>query len=98
MALDPNLAQREFDKFIEDTGGDTAVRVVNVSAAGGAQDVIVKNALVTVEFDAITATFPTTSSEVYAYKTGGTSGTTVATVTVVYTDDTKEFISSVEVT
>lgn len=47
-------------------------------------------------FDYIAVTYPTTLSEVYTYKTGGSSGTTVATITVVYTDDTKENLLSVE--
>lgn len=33
--------------------------------------------------------------ETYTFKTGGSSGTTVATVTVVYTDSTREVLSSV---
>lgn len=45
--------------------------------------------------DYIAATYPTTSSEVYTYKTGGASGTTVATVTIVYTDATKNVLTSV---
>jgi len=36
-----------------------------------------------------------TFTEVYTYKTGGSGGTTVATVTVVYTDITKSKLVSV---
>jgi hypothetical protein len=57
-----------------------------------------KNALVTEPFDYISASYPTDDSEVYTYKLGGSGGSTVATVTVTYTDDTKESISSVEKT
>jgi hypothetical protein len=54
------------------------------------------NALVPFEFDYIGASYPTTSSEVYTYKTGGSGGTTVATITVVYSDAvTKQIITSV---
>jgi len=52
--------------------------------------------LVTESFDYIAATYPTATTEVYTYKTGGSGGTTVATVTVTYVDATKEEISSVE--
>ena len=45
--------------------------------------------------DYIAATYPTASQEVYTYKTGGASGTTVATVTIVYTDATKNVLTSV---
>jgi len=51
--------------------------------------------LVTEPFDYIGATYPTSASEVYTYKTGGSGGTTVATVTVVYTDSTKANLSTV---
>jgi len=52
--------------------------------------------LVTESFDYIAATYPTATTEVYTYKTGGSGGTTVATVTVTYVDATKEEVSSVE--
>lgn len=47
------------------------------------------------EHDYISAAYPTATSEVYTYKTGGSGGTTVATVTVTYTDATKTVLSSV---
>lgn len=47
------------------------------------------------EFDYVAATYPTGSSEVYTFKTGGSGGTTVAVVTVVYTDSTKANLSTV---
>ena len=51
--------------------------------------------LVTSPYDYIGATYPDTTTEIYTYKEGGIGGTTVATVTVVYTDVTKEFITTV---
>lgn len=52
--------------------------------------------LVTEKFDYIAATYPDTSTEVYTYKSGGSGGTTVATVTVAYSDAvTKQIITSV---
>jgi len=36
--------------------------------------------------DAVVVTYPSSDVEVYTYKTGGTSGTTVATITVTYSD------------
>lgn len=51
--------------------------------------------LVTEDYDYIAVAYPSTTSETYTYKTGGVGGTTVATITVVYTDTTKENISSV---
>ena len=49
-----------------------------------------------IEWDAISASYPTSSSEVYQFKSGGLAGTIVATVTVIYTSSTKEDISTVE--
>ncbi len=47
------------------------------------------------KYDYVVVTYPTTTSEVYTFKTGGAGGTTVAVVTIVYTDTTKDFISTV---
>lgn len=52
----------------------------------------VSTGLIKVAFDAIYATYPTASSEVYTYKY---LGNTVATVTVTYTSNTKEDLVSV---
>lgn len=54
--------------------------------------------LVPSSYDSIAATYPTAVTEVYTYKTGGLSGDTVATITVVYTDATKEVLSTVSKT
>lgn len=51
--------------------------------------------LVPEKYDYIGATYPSGTTEVYTYKYGGSGGTLVATVTVVYTDSTKANISSV---
>lgn len=56
---------------------------------------IQENNLIQVEYDYVGVTYPTTTSEVYTYKTGGSGGTTVSTVTIVYTDTTKDNITSV---
>jgi hypothetical protein len=51
--------------------------------------------LITSGYDYISITYPTTSSEVYVYKTGGSGGATVGTVTIVYVDATKNELSTV---
>ena len=53
------------------------------------------DSLVYESYDYIGVTYPDTTSEVYVFKTGGSSGTLVATVTVVYTDSTKANLTSV---
>lgn len=52
--------------------------------------------LLDVSYDYIGVAYPTTTTEVYTYKDGGSGGTTVATITVTYSDATKEQLTSVE--
>ena len=46
-------------------------------------------------YDYLEVAYPVNTTEVYTFKAGGSGGTTVATVTVVYTDSTKENLASV---
>lgn len=46
-------------------------------------------------YDAITATYPTATQEIYRSRTGGVSGTIIQTATVNYTDATKNYILNV---
>ena len=74
----------------EGSGGSTVnIQHVNVDSVPG---------LNLPEYDYISATYPLTTQEVYVYKTGGSGGTTVATVTVNYVDATKEAILNVSKT
>ena len=50
-----------------------------------------------VSYDYIAVGYPTDTTETFTYKTGGASGSTVATITVTYTDDTKEDVSSIAI-
>lgn len=52
--------------------------------------------LVPRNFDYIAVAYPTATTETYTYKNGGSGGTTVATITITYTDSTKENLSIVE--
>lgn len=85
MALNPNKNTREQQKFF-DAGADlTGVRVGLVGGLLPSD----------VSWDAITVAYPSGSVEVYSYKTGGVSGTTVSTLTVTYTNSSKQNIQSV---
>lgn len=73
---------------------------VNISAVDngdGTFGLSTKNGgtLVPEAFDYISAAYPDADTEVYTYKEGGSGGTTVATVTVNYTDSTKALIANV---
>lgn len=46
----------------------------------------------TLPFDSITASYPSATQEIYQSRTGGVSGTIIETITVNYTDSTKNFI------
>lgn len=82
------------------TNQDIPVKVTNPSSEvlpGNVQHVNVDSlpGLNLPEFDYISVAYPTGTQEVYTYKTGGSGGTTVATVTVNYVDSTKEQLSDV---
>jgi len=47
------------------------------------------------EFDYVAVTYPSATQEVYEFKVGGSGGSTVATITVNYTDSTKDFVLNV---
>lgn len=55
-------------------------------------------ALINVSHDAIVPNFGGATTDVYSYKTGGAGGTTVATLTITYTDATKATVTSYVVT
>lgn len=85
MALSPTLVDREQAKF-RDAGNQTVSKVaVTIEGALAAPD----------GTDSIVASYPSSTVEVYAFKTGGVSGTTLMTLTVTYTNSTKELISTV---
>ena len=62
------------------------------SGGGGGGDISAIKGFALGQYDAIEATYPSSSSEQYTYKL---AGETVAIVTVTYTDSTKEVLSSV---
>lgn len=62
--------------------------------ADGSLNTYTQNILVEEKWDAVLGTYPNATTEVYAYKLGGLSGTTVATVTIIYTDANKNDIIS----
>lgn len=46
-------------------------------------------------FDYVACTYPSSTQEVFTYKTGGSGGSTVAIITINYTDSTKSNILNV---
>jgi hypothetical protein len=81
---------------VQDHGLD-AIRKSTVAITGAEYQIrtLLNSSLVNVAYDYVAVTYPTTTQEVYAFKSGGSGGTTTATVTVNYTDTTKDFILNV---
>ena len=46
-------------------------------------------------YDYVSVNYATATQEIYTFKTGGSGGTTVATITINYTDSTKANLSNV---
>jgi len=67
-------------------GSTTVLPVTLVNGDGDA--LAAPSGLVSENFNAISVSV-TATEDIYSYKTGGVSGTTVATTTVTYTDSTK---------
>lgn len=69
----------------------------NVAAESSAkgQVQIFTNGLAIPYYDYVSVAYPIATTETYTFKTGGSGGNTVATVTIVYTDATKENLSTV---
>ena len=77
MPLSPAVIDREYNKFVETGDGKTAVRT------------LLSNGFVLPKFDEFEVTYPSSTQEVYDFKL---ATVTVATVTLNYTNATKEFL------
>lgn len=86
MVMSNVLNDRERDKFKQGSNGETLVQTTIVDSGSLLQGI---------SFDYIAITYPTSTTEVYTYKTGGSGGTTVATVTTTYSSSAKKEIISV---
>jgi hypothetical protein len=85
---------RHFSIPFKKTDGTKAEGLIDASRRVVVVDQVA-NSLVPSTFDYIGVTYPNDTTEIYVFKTGGASGTIVSTITVVYTTNTKEFISTV---
>lgn len=45
-------------------------------------------------FDAVTVTYPNATTEIYAFRKGGLTGAVAITLTIVYTDSSKDSVQS----
>jgi len=67
----------------------------SVTKADGSQVQVMTSGFAVQDYDYVGVAYPTTSQEVYTFKTGGSGGTTVATITLNYSDPvTKAILTS----
>ena len=81
QTLNLSIKEKEERKFRLDTAGNVALNITSGLGIGS--------------YDYVSVTYPNSSREVYVFKTNGSSGTIIATITINYTDSTKDRISDV---
>ena len=86
MTMPSSFRDRDQAKFKETQDGETSVRV-SQSDSG--------NILEGLKFDYVSAAYPNNTTEIYTYRDGGSIGPIVATVTVVYTNSSKNQLLNV---
>jgi hypothetical protein len=77
--------------------GIEAIRKSAVAISGAEYQIrtILNSSLVNVAYDYVSVNYATSTQEIYTFKSGGSGGSTEATVTINYTDSTKANISNV---
>jgi hypothetical protein len=70
-------------------------RGLDVNMVGGSVTTSLGGLLGSLSYDFIAVTYPDAITEVFTYKTGGSGGSTVAVITVVYTSITKDYVLTV---
>lgn len=80
-----------------DAAGDLQVDLASALPAGtnAIGSVIIGSDIIPFAHDYISINYATATQEIYTYKTGGSGGATVATLTINYTDATKDNVSDV---
>jgi hypothetical protein len=78
--------------------GNTGMYMFNIGGKPVSSDnpfPVQLNAIITEKYDAVVTTTSGDTIEIYTFKTGGTSGTTVATITLTFTNSKKTLLSTV---
>lgn len=84
MVIKPTLQDREMNKFEETPDGLHAVRTIPYSMSAPPPFA-----------DYVGVTYPDNVTEVYTYRVGGSSGSIVRVVTVVYSNSSKSELASI---
>jgi len=88
---------------VANAGGSYPVAVIQLPGIGQIQKILpvdesglpYPTGLNIGNYDYVSVAYPVATTEVYTFKEGGAGGTTVATVTIVYTDSSKQNLSTV---
>lgn len=95
LSFDRKYLVNSVENLVEDEAGTKVERMVQPmkesTAKDGSQKTQITTSLINFVFDSVYLNEPDTVTEVYTYKL---SGDTVATITIIYTDDSKETLIS----
>ena len=98
MAISNNRKDRDRAGFKENAiDGGTDRRTCDITAHAKLDDIITNGSILAgVDWDYVKVTYPNATTETYTFREGGSGGTVQATVTLVYTDSTKEDLDTAE--
>ena len=93
----PTIPIQELQRAVYQEEPAVALRTMDVDPHGDPTygQMQLANPIIDAVYDAIGAAYPAVDTEVYTYCSGGLAGTLVATLTVTYTDATKNNVLSV---
>lgn len=84
---------------VQDHGIEALRKAASLVTAGNTTETKLRtfnvSGMLSETYDYLSVNYATATQEIYTFKTGGSGGTTVATLTINYTDSTKANISNV---
>jgi hypothetical protein len=93
MANNVTVTNRK-NTFDGNANSDYDVRTVESVAVTGKQVQVFTSGFSIPDYDYVGVAYPTSTTETYTFKTGGSGGTTINIITLTYTDTTKSALSS----
>lgn len=87
--ISKNTIDNEHNKFQNDSNGDVAINVISDQLVNATNPM-----LGDLVYDAGTVSYPNSVTEIYEFRQGGLAGLIVATTTIIYTNSTKQFMTS----
>lgn len=83
-----------FEQHILNAVFDAVKQTLRISSPDVVDQLKTLNGMIPNSYDYVGVAYPSDTTEVYTFKTGGVSGTTVCTITITYTNNTKAALSS----